>query len=74
VSGQAVRIQDPGAAALQARLQAAPGLRDKVLAACGHEAVMGPNDWPAAWVDALTQHWGVIRDRGLAALLYQVSR
>ncbi len=73
-SGQALHIQDPGAAALQARLHAAEGLHHKVLAACQHEAVFGPNDWPREWVLEVTQHWSLLEGQGLAALMGSVSR
>ena len=65
--GVQLRIQDPGASALQSLLRRSNSAQEAVRLACTHESVFGAEAWPRAWMDRVAQALSRIRERGVLA-------
>jgi fructuronate reductase len=72
-SGSALVINDPGAAALAARMRAEQNPNDVARAALAHTSVFGEAPWPDAFIARLSKHLAAVRRGGVGALLSHAS-
>lgn len=71
-AGAALRISDPGAAALAGRLRQASSPQQAVAAALAHAPVFGPEPYPPAFAARIARHFTTLEEGGMAALLAQL--
>src|SRR5262249_43052935 len=68
-AGEALKINDPGAAALVSRLRTAGDELETVRSVLAHASVFGDEEWPEAFIARLAAHLAVLSKGGVAALI-----
>jgi fructuronate reductase len=70
-AGEALTINDPGAATLVSRLRTAGDEMETVRSALAHASIFGDEAWPEAFITRLAAHLVALRRGGVVALIAQ---
>ena len=68
-TGEALKIDDAGAAELVSRLRAGANESESIQSALAHRSVFGETEWPRSFIDRLATNLKILRRGGVAALI-----